>query len=216
MQISVSILNTKDRNNSTLLLNNTDTDYIHIDVMDGKFVSNTNFTIEEIRQISLLSKKKLDIHLMVQDPLIYINKLKDLKNIAYITIHAELEKDILSILNIIKSSHIGCGLALNPGTSIEKVVPYYDKMDLLLLMSVMPGKGGQEFIDITSKIKEITANENYSFKIEVDGGINPSNIEKLRDSKVDIAVVGSYITSKEDYQIPLNHLRNAILNEKKK
>lgn len=209
MKISVSILNSKDRNHDTLLLNNTEAEYVHIDVMDGKFVSNKQFSIEEIRQISLISKKKLDIHLMVDDPLLYIEQIKDLKNIAYITVHAELKEDLSYLLETIRKAQIGCGIALDPDTPIQEIIPYYDKIDLLLLMSVHPGRGGQEFIDITSKIKKITSKE-CPFQIEVDGGIHPKNIKLLQNAKVDIAVIGSYITQFEDFQVPLSNIKKVL------
>ena len=202
MKISTSILNAENIIKSILELNNTKTSYIHIDVMDGKFVTNTKFnTIKEISDINNNSKHKLDIHLMVENPIEYINKLNNM-NIEYVTFHIEVEKNIKEIISKIKSMGYKAGISIKPNTNLNKLVPYLKDIDLLLIMSVEPGKGGQEFISNTieriKKIKEIITN--YNIEIEVDGGINEKTISLLKN--IDIAVVGSYITkSNKNYKI---------------
>lgn len=196
MKISTSILNTKDKYNSIIQLNNTDTNYIHLDIMDGIFVSNKKFTIEEINKISLITKKPLDVHLMVSDPLKYINNIKNFSNINNITFHIEINQDISKIISTIKKLNIKCGIAINPSTQIDKIIPYLKNIDIVLIMSVNPGYGGQEFIDITSKIKEISKyNKQNSFIIEVDGGINNLNIKRIKEAGATTVVVGSFITN---------------------
>lgn len=196
MKISTSILNTKDKYNSIIELNNTDTNYIHLDIMDGIFVSNKKFTIEEINKISLITKKPLDVHLMVSDPLKYINNIKNFSNINNITFHIEINQDISKIISTIKKLNIKCGIAINPSTQIDKIIPYLKNIDIVLIMSVNPGYGGQEFIDITSKIKEISKyNKQNSFIIEVDGGINNLNIKRIKEAGATTVVVGSFITN---------------------
>ena len=196
MKISTSILNTKDKYNSIIQLNNTDTNYIHLDIMDGIFVSNKEFTIEEINKISLITKKPLDVHLMVSDPLKYINNIKNFSNINNITFHIEINQDISKIISTIKKLNIKCGIAINPSTQIDKIIPYLKNIDIVLIMSVNPGYGGQEFIDITSKIKEISKyNKQNSFIIEVDGGINNLNIKRIKEAGATTVVVGSFITN---------------------
>lgn len=210
MKISTSILNTKDKYNSIIELNNTDTNYIHLDIMDGIFVSNKKFTIEEINKISLITKKPLDVHLMVSDPLKYINNIKNFSNINNITFHIEINQDISKIISTIKKLNIKCGIAINPSTQIDKIIPYLKNIDIVLIMSVNPGYGGQEFIDITRKIKEISKyNKQNSFIIEVDGGINNLNIKRIKEAGATTVVVGSFITN-GNYEERIKMLKQSL------
>lgn len=206
LKISTSILATQNRSDSIIMLNQTNTDYIHIDIMDGNFVPNEQFKKEEIQSLLPLSTKPVDIHLMVSNPLEYIDIL-NYPNIFNITIHLEITKDIKSILKTIKDKGYKCGIAIKPKTDIKKLIPYIKDIDLILIMSVEPGFGGQEFIPNTiNRIKEIKE-LNPNLIIEVDGGIKNTNINLLKDS-IDIAVVGSYITNKSDYNEAINNLKN--------
>lgn len=210
MQISTSILNAQNRAKTVMELNKTNTSYIHIDIMDGKFVSNTQFnTIKEINEINVISKYKLDIHLMVENPIKYIEQLGNM-NIEYITFHLEVEKDIKEIISKIKEKNYKVGISIKPNTNIDKIIPYLKDIDLVLIMSVEPGKGGQEFLTTTikraNKVKELIINNNKNIKIEVDGGINEQTITKLEN--VDIAVVGSYITKSDNYYKQIEILLN--------
>lgn len=204
MEISTSILNAKDRIECVKKLNKTATKYIHIDTMDGIFVPDKQLnTIEEINNISEISEKLLDIHLMVENPIEYIEKLND-SNIEYITFHIEINQDIKTTISKIKEKGYKVGISLNPTTTIETITKYLSEIDLVLIMSVEPGKGGQEFIPETlNKIKELSKiikENNYQTKIEVDGGIKDYNIKKIKESGADIAVVGSYITKSNNPQ----------------
>lgn len=200
MMIATSILNSKDRINSVLKLNRTNTSYIHIDVMDGKFVSDTQFSLNEITAVNRVSKYPMDVHLMVSDPISYIVKLRNM-NISYITFHLEIRKNKDKIIKLIKDMGYKVGISIKPGTDIEKLRPYLDDVDMILVMSVEPGLGGQKFIDATldriKEIKKLIGESKRDIKIEVDGGINGDNISKLSD--VDIAVVGSYIIKSDNY-----------------
>ena len=206
MKLSISILNAKDKSEIINKLNNIDIDYIHLDVMDGKFVPPKTLSIEEIINLSKLSNNKMDIHLMVNNPIKYIESIKDLNNIEYITIHEELDRDIKEILTKIRSYGIKAGLSIKPNTSIDKLLPYLDYIDLILIMTVEPGYGGQSFIeesiDKVKKVKQLISDRNI--KIEVDGGINNNTI-KLVDS-ADIAVVGTYITNSDNIIERINSL----------
>ena len=174
--------------------------------MDGIFIPNTQMPINEIIELAKYSQKKLDIHLMVEDPLSYINNLQN-QNIAFITIHLEINKDINQIIKQIKSFGYKVGLSLKPNTSIQEIIPYLDKIDLILIMSVEPGFGGQEFIPTSiDKAKEIRK-LNKNIIIEMDGGIKDSNINQIKEH-IDIAVVGSYITKNNNYQEAINNLKN--------
>ena len=205
MKIATSILNAKDRKESIIKLNNTNTDYIHIDVMDNIFVPNYQLPIKEVNELISLTQKKFDIHLMVENPLSYIKEL-NFQNIDSITFHIEIKKDINELIKIIKEKNIKVGLAIKPNTEVNTLDNYLDKVDKILVMSVEPGFGGQKFIENTpSRIKEIK-NKNNSILIEVDGGINNETIKDIKDI-ADIAVVGSYITNKEDYNDAINSLK---------
>ena len=210
MEISVSILNSLDRIKDTIVLNDTSCDYLHIDVMDGKFVPDTQFSISEIKEIINVSNKKIDVHLMVEDPWLYINELLDY-DIDFITIHLEIDKDIDKIIDELKRHNIGVGLSIKPMTDVSKIINYLDKIDLALVMSVEPGYGGQEFIgdtlDKVRVLKKMIFDNNLKVKIEIDGGVKDTNIEKIADAGVDISVVGSFITKSLDFEENIKKLK---------
>ncbi len=206
IKISTSILATTNREEAVTKLNQTNSDYLHIDAMDGKFVPNTQFTITEINHLADLSQKPIDLHLMVEDPLLYINNLTS-KNISSVTIHIEINQDIKNIINIIKKRSYKVCLAIKPKTNLEELIPYINTIDMILVMSVEPGFGGQEFIPETITRIQKLKTKYPSILIEVDGGIKDSNI-KLIEPYTDIAVVGSYITKQNDYNEAINKLKN--------
>lgn len=199
MKISASILSSNDRIQCVQQLNYTDVSYIHVDVMDGKFVSDIQFeSMEEVRDIYSVSQKKLDVHLMVNDPIQYIDTMSDM-NIQFISFHVEIEKDIKTIIDRIHAIGAKASIAIKPNTDLGFLLPYLDDIDMILIMSVEPGKGGQTFIpkteDRIKQVIELIGNRNIL--IEVDGGINDKTIDLVSD--VDIAVVGSYIIKSDDY-----------------
>lgn len=207
MELSVSILNSEDKKKMINLLNNTDISYIHLDVMDGKFVPQKNLKIEAIKQLSKISEKKLDIHLMVSDPMYYVENIKNIDNIEYITIHLEINKDIKEILSKIKSYGYKTGLSIKPNTNIKTLIPYLEYIDLILLMTVEPGLGGQSFLEIsTTRLKELKEIINDNVKIEVDGGINNNTIKYVEAAH--IAVVGSYITKSDN---PIEKIKSLLV-----
>lgn len=206
IKISTSILSSNNREGSLKKLNNTNTDYVHIDIMDGKFVPNKQFTIKEVINLSKISNKQFDVHLMVNNPIKYIKKIIKLNNIEYITFHLEINKNINKLIQYIKKHNKKCGIAIKPNTSILELNKYLNNIDLVLLMSVEPGYGGQEFIPNTiDKIKELKKLTNKV--IETDGGINNVTIEPLKNI-IDISVVGSYIINSDDYNKTINELKN--------
>ena len=222
MKISTSILNAKNKIESIVKLNTTNTDYIHVDVMDGKFVKDTQFNkINEISSLNIISKYPLDIHLMVENPIKYIEQLQDM-NIEYITFHIEVEKNINKIISLIKELNYKVGIAINPNTDINKVKPYLDKRDMILIMSVEPSKGGQKFIQTTTnrikETKELIKDKNIL--IEVDGGINENTITMIKDA--DIAVAGTDIINSDNYYRQIEKLKTistqkqSLLNIKNK
>ena len=207
MELSVSILGIKNETKEKINeLNKLKVDYLHIDVMDGKFVPNKNNDYELLNESLKENKKNLDVHLMVEDVYEYVIKYKEL-NPSYITFHYEINDNINRIIKLIKDNNIKVGISIKPSTDVALLIPYLDKIDLVLIMTVEPGFGGQKFIDMSEKIKDLIQlrkNYNYSFKIEVDGGINNETIKQVED--VDIIVVGSFITSSNDYENQINKL----------
>ncbi|MBR2679069.1 MAG: ribulose-phosphate 3-epimerase [Bacilli bacterium] len=208
MKVSASFLSSKNIPEDLAKLNNTDVDYIHVDIMDGKFVPNKTMPFREMRHIYEYTSKRLDVHLMVKEPSKYIPLYAEL-NTEYITFHVEVEEDILKDLELIKSYSIKCGLAISPDTKVNALIPYLPYLDYILVMSVYPGKGGQEFIENTeSKLEEVKALlDSYKIKavVSVDGGID--NKTKDKCNKADILVSGSYIINSENFQEKISSLR---------
>ena len=208
MKISVSILDAVNRYEAVDELNDTNISYIHIDVMDGKLVNNIQFQdMDEIREISKISKFPLQVHLMVEDISSYLDRFYGL-NIESITFHLETEQDILMNIDKVHGMGYRCGIAICPDTDIQLIYPYLDKIDMVLLMSVIPGRGGQSFIlDTKDKIvmlKNYIDKNSLSVLIEVDGGINDKTISLVKDA--DVAVVGSYIVKSDHYIERVNSL----------
>lgn len=208
MELSVSILNSENKKEMVKILNNTDISYIHIDVMDGKFVTQKTLPYQELIDISKETNKKLDVHLMMEDPEEYIDNIKEIKNIDTITIHLEINKDIKQILTKIKKLGIKRGLSIKPNTKIESLIPFLEDIDLILIMTVEPGLGGQPFLEeSTTRIKQIKdLVKDKNILLEVDGGINNNTIDKVKEA--DIAVVGSYITKSDD---PINQIKSLLV-----
>ena len=201
MKLSISLLSIKNRLEFIKKINDCNIDYIHIDVMDKTFVDNVAYSMEEIREINEISNKKLDVHLMVNDPFKYIDNLRDM-NIEYITFHVEIDKDISKLIDIVHGMGYKCGLAINPNTNIDALEPYISNIDLILVMSVMPGYGGQLFINSIYNKLESLRNKYKNMIISVDGGINQDNIYKL-SSLVDMLVIGSYLSTETKEKVEM-------------
>lgn len=210
MEVAVSFLKSKyDLKDTIKKIDETDADYIHVDVMDGEFVLNKTFNYDEIKDILKNTKKSLDIHLMVSNPIDYILKYKNLKP-EFITIHSEINKNIYDLIDLIKSYNIKVGISIKPKTSIEQIEKYLKYIDNVLIMSVEPGLGGQKFmdsvlykIDILDKIRK---EKKLNYKISIDGGINNETIKKV--NKVDFVISGSYICISNNYQDKIDSLRS--------
>ena len=206
IKIATSILSSKNRKECIEKLNKTDTDYIHIDVMDNIFVPNYQLPIEEVNELGKNSKKPLDVHLMVENPESFIKNIA-INNIKSITIHLEINKNINNLIELIKKYNYQVGIAIKQNTDINKIDKYINLIDKVIIMSVEPGFGGQTFIDSSvDKIKSIRS-KRKNIIIEVDGGINNETIKKISND-ADIAVVGSYIINNNDYQEAINSLKN--------
>lgn len=209
MKISASFLSSKDVPNDLRKLDQTDVDYVHLDFMDGRFVPNKTMPFSEMKHIGEFTNKRLDIHLMVQEPSKYIPYFAEL-NAEYITFHVEVEEDILKDLEMIKNYSIKCGLAIKPNTKVSSLVPYLPFIDEIIIMSVEPGMGGQEFIPETvNKIREVRALLNsypVNCIINVDGGVSDKTISLCKEA--DMVVSGSYIVNSPDFQEKITSLRN--------
>ena len=208
MKISVSYLSSKKSMRETIrLIEETTADYIHVDLMDGGFVSKKNFTTKEVEELLEKHTKPLDIHLMVFDPIIYVPSLAKL-NPEFITFHLEATKDVVKTIEAIKMQGIKAGITIRPDTDLYELMPYLSLVDLVLIMSVEPGEGGQEFmmsaVDRLQALMEIRKDNDLSFLIEIDGGINKDTIKFVKD--VDIAVSGSFICNSFNYQERIDEL----------
>lgn len=209
MKISASFLSINDNLEENILkLDKTDIDYLHIDIMDGKFVQNKTYTFDQIKELLKYTNKPKDVHLMVSDVLSYIDDYSKI-NPEFITFHYEAVSNHFEIINYIKSKGIKVGISIKPTTEINYLIPYLDIIDLILVMSVEPGMGGQQFIESTTNkinhLKYLKEADNYNYVIEVDGGINDQTINKI--NKADIAVIGSFITNSYDYQTQIDKIR---------
>ena len=211
MKIAASFLEIKRNTKKNVeKLDKTTIDYLHVDIMDGKFVQNKTWKFRQIKHILKHTTKPKDVHLMVDDVKKYINKYKKIKP-EIITFHYEATEDWFDMIRILKMDDIKAGMSINPNTEVSKIEPYLQYLDVVLVMSVEPGKGGQEFIPSTvDKIKvldQIRKEKGYQYKIEVDGGINDTNYQLLKDNSVDIAVMGSFITKRRAFQKNLDKLK---------
>jgi ribulose-phosphate 3-epimerase len=178
-------------------------DLVHIDVMDGHFVPNMTIGPVVVSSIAKISTKPLDIHLMVEDNNFFIDLFAPLKP-EYISFHIESEKHPHRIIQKLKKLGIKPAIALNPHTNPSSIEYLLEDLDMVLLMSVNPGFGGQSFIPLITKkimqLKLLIEKYNKHCLIEVDGGISDKNIQSIKDARADIVVAGSYIYGSSDYK----------------
>ena len=209
MEIALSIL-TMDLNNINEGLEKFKgkLKYLHLDVMDGKFVPNSTFNHEFIKNIN--KDYIFDTHLMIEEPIKYIKDYA-LAGSDYITFHFEAADDSKEVINLIKSFGVKAGISIKPKTSVEEIENLLPLLDMVLVMSVEPGFGGQKFmessIDKVRKLKELKEKNNYSYIINIDGGIKDVTLPFVKDY-LDLAVSGSYIAKAEDPIANLNKLLN--------
>lgn len=210
VKISTSILSIRENLIKNIQkLNNTTTDFIHLDIMDGKFVPNKTFMFDTIKDIYNNTSKILDVHLMVENPLDYINEYKNI-NPEYITIHYEVP-NYKECIKEIKNNNIKAGISIKPNTKVEDIFDILDEVDLVLIMCVEPGYGGQKFINFSidkiKTLKKYILDHKLNVLIEVDGGINDQNARICVESGADILVSGSFITNNDNYQEQIYKLK---------
>lgn len=184
-------------------------DWVHIDVMDGCFVPNLTFGAPVVKTVRKVTKMFFDCHLMVNDPEKYIADFKA-AGADQIVVHVEATKHLHRCVQQIRAEGMKAGVALNPGTSltaIEEILPY---VDMVLLMSVNPGFGGQSFIDVTSKIRRLRAmidEAGLNVDIQVDGGINDKTSKLVREAGANVLVAGSYVYGAADVAAAIANLK---------
>ena len=193
------------------MINSSDADWYHLDVMDGVFVPNISFGIPVVKYINKHTLKPLDVHLMIVEPERYI---KEFKNVGanILTVHIEASKHLHRTLQNIKQEGMKAGVAVNPHTSVEQLEPTLEETDLICLMSVNPGFGGQTFIEGTyrkvEKLKNMIVNAGLNTKIEIDGGVTSSNAQKLVDCGADVLVAGSFVFKADNPAKTIAELKN--------
>lgn len=211
VKVSTSILSIKENLLDNIKkINNTTSDFIHLDIMDGIFVNNKTYTFDEIEEIYKITNKPLDVHLMVQEPLKYIEEYKKI-NPSYITVHYEVP-NYIDCIREIKKNNIKAGISIKPNTKVQDIFNILNEVDLVLIMSVEPGFGGQEFISNSinkiNELKKYIDENNLDVLIEVDGGINDETSKKCVGAGTDILVSGSFITNSDNYQVQIDKLKN--------
>lgn len=170
--------------------------WFHIDVMDGKFVPNFGFGLDAIKSLRKCTGAFLDVHLMIENPKEYVERFCDV-GADGITVHAESD-DAEECVRLIKSRGKKVGLAVNPDTPLEKLLPYVEKIDVALLMTVFPGYGGQKYIEaVNEKISALRKIVGENFLIEVDGGVNSETAKAAKSAGADVLVAGTAVFSKD-------------------
>lgn len=186
-------------------------DVIHLDVMDGNFVKNISFGPKFIKDVRPYSKAVFDAHLMILNPQNYVDRFAD-AGADIITVHHEACGDnLLNVLKQIKSLNVKCGAVINPDTPVEKIKSVIEYCDMILLMSVFPGFGGQKFIpEVLPKIEEVANHINklgLDIDVEIDGGITKDNVKSVKDAGANVIVAGSTVFNEKDRRKIIEELR---------
>jgi ribulose-phosphate 3-epimerase len=212
VKVSVSFLRSEYELDETIKkIEETDTDYIHVDMMDGNFVEASNYTPQDLKKIFKDCTKPLDVHMMVSSPNKYVKDFAKMKNVEYLTLHVEAHRRPIDVINMIRHTNMKVGLAINPETKVSRIIPLLNHVDQVLIMSVKPGKGGQKFMeDVLYKVetlKDIREQNGYHYIISIDGGINNETAALCKEAGVDMVVSGSYVCKSDNYNERIDKLR---------
>lgn len=200
-----------DLKNEIKIVEEAGADWLHIDVMDGRFVPNITIGIPVVKAIRKVTKMPLDVHLMIVEPLKYVNDFAD-AGADIITAHVEAcGNDALKTIETIKQKNVKAGISIKPNTPVKEIENLLDKVDMVLVMTVEPGFGGQSFIggclDKVREIKAIAEKRNLDFHIQVDGGVNAETAKLCVAAGVDVLVAGSYVYCAKDVKAAISSLR---------
>ena len=199
--------------NEVEMLNKSQADWIHIDIMDGVFVPNISFGIPVCEAIAKYAKKPLDVHLMIVNPEKYVDNFAR-AGAETISVHIEACPHLHRNLQQIRNLGCKAGIAVNPHTSISQLENVIEETDLVCLMSVNPGFGGQKFIERTyrkvSELKELIIKTNSKARIEIDGGVNANNAKRLVDAGADVLVAGSFVFASPDPMETISRIKSLV------
>ncbi len=185
----------------TLMLNRSKAEWVHVDVMDGVFVPNISFGFPVLKAVKAVSTKTIDTHLMIVDPIRYVEQFAKAGS-DYVTFHYEAAKDVAATIEAIHTAGAKAGISIKPNTDISVLEPWIESVDMVLIMSVEPGFGGQSFIptslDKVQKLRRMIEAHNTECIIEIDGGISAQNAAQVFAAGVDVVVAGSAVFNAED------------------
>jgi ribulose-phosphate 3-epimerase len=195
------------------MINESEADWFHLDIMDGHFVPNITFGFPVIQQIKTIAQKPLDVHLMISNPEQYISRFAEV-GADILTVHCETVNHLHRVVSAVKDLGMKAGVSLNPHTPVECLTDIISELDLVLIMSVNPGFGGQRFIANAyrkiARLKELIVDTNSNALIEVDGGVDMSNAQELHLAGADVLVSGSFIFKSENPSQTITKLKQSI------